>query len=341
MAYTQREEDIGEPTLHHNVVLKDGRYKATGIDQHWDSFMSARLQWMTKTNGGNNVQSGDNSQFACEYMMLGLPLKTDSVKPDSVKAVRAKRPRFAWLGDSRCQVHKLLEHYTQNPDDEELRLGSRVCSLFVHTLQGLLDRSAADHQSLHGISLVGLDHVTFSQWNYPDNREDLGEEEPERQCQGAGMESDSDRNESTRKEGDEACYSAKSPPPQVDTSDKFIVNTVEAFNNLPGNSDGQTESLSLPLHSAPQQRADIRRLGAVLPVFLPNRPVSRLNLDVDLKCCQRCNTKFATQADRSTKRKVSEAMTTSLILVIVESLLRFVKVKTSELGVQPVSQRAG
>ncbi|KAJ7984111.1 hypothetical protein DPEC_G00363950 [Dallia pectoralis] len=43
----------------------------------------------------------------------------------------------------------------------------------------------------------------ISQWNYPDNREDLSEEEPERQCQGRH-------------------------------SDKFIVNTVEAFNNLPG-----------------------------------------------------------------------------------------------------------
>ncbi|KAJ7984370.1 hypothetical protein DPEC_G00361850 [Dallia pectoralis] len=124
----------------------------------------------------------------------------------------------------------------------------------------------------------------ISQWNYPDNREDLGEEEPERQCQGAGMESDSDRNESARKEGDEACYSAKSPPPQC---------------------------------------------------FYPTGLSARLNLDVDLKCCQRCNTKFATQSGSVHQRKVSEAMTTSLILVIVESLLRFVKVKASELECNP------
>ncbi|KAJ8009778.1 hypothetical protein DPEC_G00067750 [Dallia pectoralis] len=304
-----------------------------------------------------------------------------------------------------------LEHYTQNPDDEELRLGSRVCSLFVHTVRemlsrrydimhhyplynrvlglhyadgssseppemkdviatgGLLDRSAADHQSLHGISLVGLDHVTFSQWNYPDNREDLSEEEPE-------------------------------PNVKVDTSDKFIVNTVEAFNNLPGTLTDRPRAFPYlftvrpsneltfddlvqycqvrtrePLGSLPSREAwgsvnpvllmedpvdpetgktmrrytvtsrghlstiganrDVRLSLCYNEVFLPNRPVSRLNLDVDLKCCQRCNTKFATQADRSTKRKVSEAMTTSLILVIVESLLRFVKVKTSELECNP------
>lgn len=65
-------------------------------------------------------------------------------------------------------------------------------------------------------------------------------------------------------------------------------------------------------------------------VFLPGRPVSRLNLDVDLKCCRKCNEKFAVQAERSVKRKVSSALTTSLILVIVESLLRCAKVKASE-----------
>lgn len=53
-------------------------------------------------------------------------------------------------------------------------------------------------------------------------------------------------------------------------------------------------------------------------VFLPQRPVSRLNVDVDLKCCQKCNGKFATHAERSTKPKVSEA----LVLVIAESLLK-------------------
>lgn len=80
---------------------------------------------------------------------------------------------------------------------------------------------------------------------------------------------------------------------------------------------------------------DAARFLCYNEVFLPGRPVSRLNLDVDLKCCQKCNKKFATQAERSTKHKVSEALTTSLILVIVESLFRFAKVKRSELENNP------
>lgn len=70
-------------------------------------------------------------------------------------------------------------------------------------------------------------------------------------------------------------------------------------------------------------------------VFLPGRPVSRLNLDVDLKCCRRCNERYATRANRSTKLQVSEALTKSLILVIVESLLRLAKVKRSEFESEP------
>lgn len=75
---------------------------------------------------------------------------------------------------------------------------------------------------------------------------------------------------------------------------------------------------------------DLGRSACYNEVFLPGRPVSRLNLDVDLKCCRKCNEKFAARAERSVKCKVSEALTTSLILVIVESLLRCAKVKASE-----------
>ncbi|KAK7915595.1 hypothetical protein WMY93_011356 [Mugilogobius chulae] len=66
-------------------------------------------------------------------------------------------------------------------------------------------------------------------------------------------------------------------------------------------------------------------------VFLPGRPVSRLNLDIDLKCCQKCHKKFSERADSSVRLKVCEVMTSSLIAVIVESLLRLAKVKKSEL----------
>lgn len=80
---------------------------------------------------------------------------------------------------------------------------------------------------------------------------------------------------------------------------------------------------------------DARRSLCYNKVFPPGRPVSRLNLDVDLKCYQKCNKKFATQVEHSVKRKVSEALTTSLILVKVESRERFVKVKRSELESDP------
>ena len=70
-------------------------------------------------------------------------------------------------------------------------------------------------------------------------------------------------------------------------------------------------------------------------VFLPSRPVSRLNLDVDLKCCQKCNSRFATQAEHSVKRKVCAAITMSLIAVIVESLMSMAKVKRRELQSDP------
>ncbi|KAK2814524.1 hypothetical protein Q5P01_000323 [Channa striata] len=39
-------------------------------------------------------------------------------------------------------------------------------------------------------------------------------------------------------------------------------------------------------------------------VFLPGRPVSRLNLDVDLKCCLGCSARFSSGADRSTKTRI-------------------------------------
>ena len=70
-------------------------------------------------------------------------------------------------------------------------------------------------------------------------------------------------------------------------------------------------------------------------VFLPGRPVSRLNLDVDLRCCQKCNARFSTHAQRCTKHKVSQALATSLILVIVESLFGLTKVTKAELESDP------
>lgn len=48
---------------------------------------------------------------------------------------------------------------------------------------GLLDKSVGEHESLHGLSVTGLDHLAFKRWNYPyvkDNSLDVtcGEDEP-------------------------------------------------------------------------------------------------------------------------------------------------------------------
>lgn len=66
-------------------------------------------------------------------------------------------------------------------------------------------------------------------------------------------------------------------------------------------------------------------------VFLTGRPVSRLNLDVDLKCCKQCNARLVTQASPRTKRKVAKALVTSLLLVIMEALLHLANVTPNQL----------
>lgn len=70
-------------------------------------------------------------------------------------------------------------------------------------------------------------------------------------------------------------------------------------------------------------------------VFLPGRPVSRLNLDVDIKCCLECNAKFALHAAYSTKREMCKAVAASLILVILDSLLTLVGASETEPGEGP------
>lgn len=62
------------------------------------------------------------------------------------------------------------------------------------------------------------------------------------------------------------------------------------------------------------------RLFCFNEIFLPGRPVSRLNLDVDLKCCAACCAKFNAASNTTTPTRLVKAMGTSLILVILESL---------------------
>lgn len=60
-------------------------------------------------------------------------------------------------------------------------------------------------------------------------------------------------------------------------------------------------------------------------IFLPNRPVTRLNLDVDMKCCALCRDRYTTNADDDTKRRFGGAMANSMLLMIAEALLSMTK----------------
>lgn len=97
---------LGEPTIHSDIVFRNGEYRATGIDPYWGASMPGRIRWMTATNGGKNVQPGDKSFFACEAMMMGLPPRQEAMvtsasnaESDSVVGCRSNLSRFAWLGD--------------------------------------------------------------------------------------------------------------------------------------------------------------------------------------------------------------------------------------------------
>ena len=271
--------------------------------------------------------------------------------------------------------------------------------------EGLLDRSVEAHQSLHGIPLTGNDHIWFSLWNYPDNREERPELEQE--CPGLteGEEPSSSRHAATLDNLDELDDERQTVPAELSTGNprclvcpcpREEMATVNTFNNLAGTlTDGPrafpysfsvhmghdlkfddlvnyclTRTSTEPLRTLPARETwgsvnpvllmedrvnpatgntvhrytvtsrghlstivanrDATRSLCYNEVFLPGRPVSRLNLDVDLKCCRKCNERFATHAERSVKHKVSEALTTSLISVIVESLFRLAKVKRTE-----------
>jgi hypothetical protein len=102
----KKQELVGEPTIHSDIVFKNGIYVATGIDPYFDANMTGRIEWMTRTNGGKNVPPGDNSFFAREAIMLGLPSKQEATvtsaanaKSDSVVGCRSNLSRFCWLGD--------------------------------------------------------------------------------------------------------------------------------------------------------------------------------------------------------------------------------------------------
>lgn len=92
----------GEPTIYPNIVFRHGEYVPTGPDPYFDSSMMGRLEWMSATDGGKNIQPGDNCLFAREVIKLGLPTKHDATVTsvsDKLVGSRPELARFAWLGD--------------------------------------------------------------------------------------------------------------------------------------------------------------------------------------------------------------------------------------------------
>lgn len=291
---------------------------------------------------------------------------------------------------------------------------------------GLLDRSVAEHESLHGIPVTRVDGVCFSHWNYPSG--DKEKEGSDGGCQAMSSEtrasshtqelgassdvspggelrcedaphapreewtendlargSDLESREQPREvspmtpeqelsHGHMSVHSFNNHPGTLtdrptafpysytvytgrgvtfnDLVDYCVTRTAEPIGGLPSRKEWGTVNPVLlmedPVDSTrgkPLHRYTITSRGHLSStvnasnskpcyneVFLAGRPVSRLNLDLDLKCCKQCNTRFATQADPRTKRKVSEALAMSLILVIFESLLRMAKVTREELA---------
>lgn len=63
-------------------------------------------------------------------------------------------------------------------------------------------------------------------------------------------------------------------------------------------------------------------------VFLPNRPVTRLNLD--MKCCVLCRDRYTVNANNEIKRKLGRAIASSIILMIAETLLSMANVIASK-----------
>lgn len=102
MDNTNKEIDGGTPTIFHNIIFKDGKYEATGFDPYFDGTMRERIQWMTATHGGKNIRPDDNSIFAEEAIMMGMPPKRNTTAPSESSNESASTPdqsRFAWLGD--------------------------------------------------------------------------------------------------------------------------------------------------------------------------------------------------------------------------------------------------
>ncbi|XP_078789731.1 uncharacterized protein LOC101163604 isoform X1 [Oryzias latipes] len=298
---------------------------------------------------------------------------------------------------------------------------------------GLLDRSAEEHVTLHGVPLVGSDRFSFSRWRYYEEDEDPAEDHRKGEARdGSVDETEGDKldveepgsaeaegetpisggNGSSREEevgGNDGEDLASGEDEDVAAVDPGIAHGVgeiyAAFNNLSGTlTDGPKgfpyaftvftgaelrfndlvdyclKRASGPLGPLParchwgsinpvllmEDPVDrdtgkvsrrytvtsrghlstlIARSSSSSPcdrpppcyneVFLPGRPVSRLNLDLDLKCCRGCSEKFSNRTDRATKARLCQNVVSSLVLVAAESVLGLAGVKRAEVEGNP------
>ena len=94
-------KEDGEPTIFPGIIFKDGKYLPIGIDPYFDCLMSGRIKWLYRTQGGKNIPPDDNSIYACEAAMCGLPPQDNARAPriDSSCAFNFKITQFGWLGD--------------------------------------------------------------------------------------------------------------------------------------------------------------------------------------------------------------------------------------------------
>lgn len=106
-------EEDGEPTIFPRIIFKDGQYIPIGIDPYFDRLMYGRIKWMNDTDGGKNIPPNDQSIYACEAAMCGLPpQQNDSIsKSNTDTGFNFKLAQFAWLGDRSNMEHTGVEDH--------------------------------------------------------------------------------------------------------------------------------------------------------------------------------------------------------------------------------------
>lgn len=276
---------------------------------------------------------------------------------------------------------------------------------------GLLDRSVREHESLHKLSVAGLDHLTFKRWNYPyvkpdeaahEEKDYMPVSEPKPDSLASSpcvVGADEELTKGGNIEFSDGCQ--QQPAAKVCSLPCATVGmrathgleqteNIHWFNNHPGVltdrpaafpytytvhvGQGVTFDDLVTYCVTREPDAQIgtlpfrREWGSVNPVllmedntdpntgkivrsyavtsrghlselttrpcynevFLPNRPVTRLNLDVDMKCCVLCRDRYTVNANDEMKRKLSRAMASSMLLMIAETLLSMAKLRVSK-----------